>query len=392
MILFAPLLPPYRPTAWIKLGVVLALIALVGCSDKSKSATVAPVPVLAAKTQRKVVPLVLDAIGAVEPIQTTGLRSQVTGVLLKIDFKEGDDVKQGDLLLEIDPRPFANALRSSEADLEKARVALETAQAELSRYQGLADQGMISKEQFQTYQDTERTARAAMLSSEATVANDKLQLDYCSIRAPIAGRTGSVGAHEGDSIRASDASVALVVINQLSPIYVTFSVPQQYLAALNRYRAEGTLTVTAAPTGDSSPPEKGELTFIDNAIDSTTGTLKLKATFPNESHVLWPGQFASVHVTLTSPEVLVVPASAIQNDQKGQHVFVINPAGNTAELRPVTVERSNENEAVISKGLQEGELVVTEGQLRVLPGKAVEIRQPGSTGAGAKGPGKATAP
>lgn len=390
---FPPLsLPRRHSNLWLKLGITLALIAFAGCSDKSKSNAGAPAPVLTGKVQRKVVPLVLDAIGAVEPIQMTGLRSQVTGVLLKVDFKEGDDVKQGDLLLEIDPRPFQNALRSSEADLQKTRVALETAQSELARYQGLADHGMISKEQFQTYQDTARTAEAALLSNQATVENDRLQLEYCSIRAPISGRTGSLGAHEGDSIRASDATVALVVINQMSPIYVTFSVPQQNLAMLNRYRAEGTLGVTAAPTGDPLPPEKGELTFIDNAIDSTTGTLKLKATFPNESHVLWPGQFANVHLTLSSPEVLVVPAGAIQNDQKGQHVFVINPADKTAELRAVTVERSNENEAVISKGLKEGEIVVTEGQLRVLPGKPVEIREPGATGASAKGAGKAAAP
>ncbi len=382
-----------RTNIWIKLGLIATLAAAVGgCSNKARTNAGAPAPVLAAKVQRKVVPLILDAIGAVEPIQMTGLRSQVSGVLLKIDFKEGDDVKQGDLLMEIDPRPFQNTVRSAEADLQKAKVALDTAKSELTRYQGLGDTGLITKEQFQTYQDTERTAEAALLSSQAAAENDRLQLEYCSIRAPISGRTGSVGAHEGDSIRASDATVALVVINQLSPIYVTFSVPQQYLAALNRYRAAGTLAVTAAPPGEGATPERGELTFIDNAIDSTTGTLKLKATFANESRQLWPGQFANVHVTLNSPEVLVVPAGAIQNDQKGQHVFVINPADNIAELRAVTVERSNESEAVISKGLKEGEIVVAEGQLRVLPGKPVEIREPGSTGASAKGPGKAGAP
>lgn len=387
-----PPLPAGRSSLWIKLGIALALTISAGCSDKSKSSAGAAAPVVVGKVQRKVVPLILDAIGAVEPIRMVGLRSQVTGLLLKVDFNEGDDVKQGDPLLEIDPRPFQNALRSSEADLEKAKVALETAKSELTRYQALGDTGLISKEQFQTFQDTERTAQAALLSSEATAENDRLQLEYCTIRAPISGRTGSLGAHEGDVVRADDATIALIVINQLSPIYITFSVPQQNLAMLNRYRAAGTLSVTAAPTGDTGPAEKGELTFIDNAIDSSTGTLKLKATFPNENHVLWPGQFANVHLTLSSPEVFVVAASAIQNDQKGQHVFVINPADNTAELRAVTVERSNENEAVVSKGLKEGEVVVTEGQLRVLPGKPVEIREPGSAGGSAKGQGKAPAP
>jgi len=392
MSLLLLLLPPHRSRRWIVLGTAASLIVFAGCSAKGKTAASAPAPVLAGKVERKVVPLVLDAIGAVEPIRTAGLRSQVTGVLLKLDFKEGDDVKEGDRLMEVDPRPFQNALRSSEADMQKAAVQLDTAKSELSRYRGLSDQGMVSKEQYQSFQDAERTAQAALLSAQAAAENDRLQLEFATIRAPISGRTGGLGAHEGDLIRASDATVSLVVINQLSPIYVTFSVPQQYLAALNRYRAAGTLGVTAAPTGDSAAPEKGELTFIDNAIDSTTGTLKLKATFPNEDHILWPGQFANVHITLATPEVLVVPASAIQNDQAGQHVFVISPADNSAELRAVTVERSNENEAVISKGLNEGELVVTEGQLRVLPGKPVEIREPGSAGAKAKGSGMAKTP
>jgi multidrug efflux system membrane fusion protein len=382
-------LRPGQSTRWIRSSLLLALITLSGCTDKSQPAGRggggAAAPVLAGKVQRKTVPLVLDAIGAVEPIRTAGVRSQVTGVLLRIAFKEGEDVKQGDLLFEIDPRPFQLALRSAEADLQKARVQLETAESEVVRYKGLNDQGLVSKEQFQTIQDNARTLRAALASSDAAAENDRLQLEFCSITAPITGRTGSLGAHEGDLVRASDANIALVVVNQLSPIYVTFSVPQQYLAALNRYRAAGSLSVTAAPTSDAAAPERGDLTFIDNAIDPTTGTLKLKAVFPNEGHVLWPGQFADVHVTLASPEVLVVPSSAVQSDQAGQHVFVIKD-DHTAELRTVTVERSTEIEAVISKGLAEGETIVTDGQVRVLPGKPVEIKSSGaaSSEAGAR--------
>ena len=366
---------------------MLTLIAAVGCMDKSKPAgrSGGAAPVLVAKAHRKVVPVTLDAIGAVEPILTAGVRSQVTGVLRKVCFQEGHNVRQGDPLFEIDPRSFENALRSAEADLQKARVQLETSQAEVLRYRGLSELGMVSKEQFQSIQNNERTWQAAVLASEAAAENARLQLEFCSIRAPVGGRTGSLGAHEGDLIRANDANVSLVVVNQLSPIYVSFNIPQQYLATIRRFQGAGRLKVMAAATDDGAAPVEGELTFIDNAIDATTGTLNLKATFLNQSHVLWPGQFVKIHVTLASPEVLVVPSSAVQNGQAGQHVFVIKD-DHTAELRAVTVERSNESEAVITKGLTEGETVVTEGQLRVLPGKPVEIKQPatGAPAAGAK--------
>ena len=359
------------------LGALLLASSLAGCSGKAPSpargAGGAPAPVVAGKVERKVVPVALDVIGAVEPIRTAAVRSLVTGSLLKLHFQEGQEVKQDDLLFEVDPRPFQNALRQAEADLQKVRVQLETAQAEVTRYRGLSEQGMVSKEQYQTIQDNERSLRAALVSSEAAVENDRLQLEYCSIRAPISGRTGSLGAHEGDLVRASDATVSLVVINQLSPIYVTFSVPQQNLAPIGRYQAAGSIVVAARPPGQDEPPEVGQLTFIDNAIDATTGTLKLKATFPNEDRRLWPGQFANIRMTLTSPTVLVVPTAAVQNDQAGQHVFVIK-ADQTAEFRPVTIERSSETESVVTSGLTEGETVVVDGQLRVLPGKPVAVK------------------
>jgi multidrug efflux system membrane fusion protein len=373
---------------------LLAVTGLAGCAGKTQPAgrgtgASAPAPVVVGKVERKVVPVGLDVIGAVEPIRTASVQSQVTGVLLKVHFQEGQEIKQNDLLFEIDPRSFQNALRQAEADLQKVRVQLETAQAEVVRYRGLSEQGMVSKEQYQSIQDNERSLRAALASSAAAVENDRLQLEYCSIRAPISGRTGSLGAHEGDLVRASDATVSLVVINQMSPIYVTFSVPQQYLAAISRYRAAGSISVAARPPGEIEAPETGELTFIDNAIDPTTGTLKLKASFPNDDRRLWPGQFANIRMTLTSPSVLVVPAAAVQNDQTGQHVFVVKP-DQTAELRVVTIERSTETDAVVSHGLNEGETVVVDGQLRVLPGKPVAVRDPAAktvaaTGKGGKG-------
>ena len=336
-------------------------------------------PVLVGQVQRQRVPLVIDAIGAVEPIRMTAVRSQVTGVVEKIAFKEGQDVKEGDLLFQIDPRPFRGLLDSAMADLTKAKVQLETARSQVARYEALSSGRMISKEQFQKIQDEARSAEAEVLAAEARVTNAKLQLEFSSIRAPLSGRTGNLNIDEGDLTRANDPG-ALVTINQVNPIYVTFGVPQQYLAAITRYQSEGSLAVRVIPPGFNEPPQLGELTFIDNTVDSATGTIRLKATLKNDQHRLWPGQFANVGVTLANPEVLTVASAAVQTSQTGQHVYVVSP-DRIAELRPVTVERTHEGLAVISKGLKEGESVVIDGQLRVIPGRAVEIKQPVGTAA-----------
>lgn len=337
-------------------------------------------PVLVGTVQRKNVPLIVDAIGSVEPLKQATLRSQVTGVVHRIAIKEGQDVKEGDLLFEIDPRSFRNALQTAEADLQRLRVQLETATAQVKRYRALTDGQMVSKEQFEKLADTARALEAEVQSGESKVANAKLQLEFSQIRAPFAGRTGNLNVDEGDLVRANDSG-ALVTLNQVSPIYVTFGIPQQYLAAVNRARSERSLPVAAVPPGAGEAPETGELAFVDNTVDSATGTIRLKATFANSSHRLWPGQFAGVTLTLANPEVLTVAASAIQTSQSGQHVFVVS-AERIAELRPVTVERTTDGVAVIAKGLKEGETVVIDGQLRVVPGRAVEIKSP----AGTKGP------
>jgi multidrug efflux system membrane fusion protein len=347
---------------------------LAGCRENGKAArhgASAP-PVLIGQVSRKTVPLTLDAIGVVEPSRTVSVRSQVTGTLLKIDFAEGHDVKAGDLLFEIDPRPFQNALRSAEADLQKAHVQLENARSQSKRYRSLNAESAISKEQFQTIEDNERTAAAQVHFGEAAVASARLELDYCSIRAPISGRTGVYGVHEGDLV-SSGSATPLVVINQLSPTYVTFGVPQQNLGELRRYRSAGPVHVDATPPGDDPKPETGELIFIDNNVDSTTGTLKLKAAFPNGSHRLWPGQFVTVRIMLATPDELVVPSNAVQNDQDGQHVFVVR-ADRTAEFRPIVVTRTYGADTVVSRGLAAGETVITDGQLRVISGKPVQIK------------------
>lgn len=382
----------------------LGLLLLAGCGEQAASSKSGAVggksgrgggaaPVVIAQTQKKKVPLVIDAIGLVEPLKTTAVRPQVNGTLLKIAIKEGQDVREGDLLFEIDPRPFRNALQTAEADLQKVQVQLENARAQLARYRALSAEQMISKEQFQKIQDDVRANEAEILAAESRAANAKLQLEYCSIRAPIAGRTGHIDIHEGDLVRMNETT-PLVTINQLSPIYVTFGVPQQHLTSVTRYHSERSLRVRAQPPGaGDAKPEAGELSFIDNAVDSTTGTIRLKATFANSGRQLWPGQFVDVTMTLAEPEVLTVPTSAVQASQRGQHVYVIS-ADKIAELRPVVIERTHEADAVVSKGLSAGETVVIDGQLRVVPGRPVEIKQPAGTavagdGAGAK-QGKAT--
>jgi multidrug efflux system membrane fusion protein len=243
---------------------------------------------------------------------------------------------------------------------------------------------MVSKEHFQKIQDDARAAEAEVAAAESRVSNAKLQLEFSAIRAPLAGRTGNLNVDEGDLVRANDPG-ALVTINQVKPIYVTFGVPQQYLGAINRYRAERGLAVRVTPPGIDEKPEVGELTFVDNAVDSATGTIRLKATFANTEEHLWPGQFANAVVTLADPEVLTVAASAVQTSQTGQHVYVVS-ADRIAELRPVTIERTHEGLAVVTKGLKEGETVVIDGQLRVIPGRAVEIKAPAGAAATTSSP------
>ncbi len=367
--------PVSRPGALAALSLA-SLVLFAGCGSGKKVAaakSAAPIPVVVEPAKKSAVPLNLDAIGVVEPVHSIAIKSLVTGLLMKVDFGEGQEVKQGDLLFEIDPRPFQIAVNLAEADVQKFTVQLETAEDQLARYASLLPHGMVSQEQYKNIENAERTLKAQLQSSQAALANARLQLEYCSIRAPIAGRTGSLGAHEGDLVRASDATVFLVTITQLSPIYVSFSVPQENLAAVQHFLAAGKITCIADP---DARKERGEMTFVDSAVDAATVTIRLKATFDNADHGLWPGQYVDVRSTLAlEPDLTVVPSSALQTGPNGFQVFVVRE-NNTAELRRVTTGRTVGDTTVILKGIKPGERVVVDGQIRLRPDSSVEVKKP----------------
>jgi membrane fusion protein, multidrug efflux system len=354
------------------------LAALVtACSGKKQQPPQKlPVPVSAGTVVQKTVPVQIRAIGNVEAYSTVSVKSQIGGILTRVHFREGQDVNNGALLFTIDPRPYEAALKQAEANLAKDRAQLENARKEVQRYAELAKKGYVAQEQYDQISTNAASLEAIVNADIAVVENARLQLKYCYIYSPITGRTGNLAANEGNLIKAN-ADTAMVVINQFQPIYVTFSVPEQNLSEIKRYMAEGKLRVEAFLSKEDEKPEQGVLTFVDNAVDLATGTIKLKGTFANKEKRLWPGQFVNVVLTLTSqPNAVVVPSQSIQMGQKGQYVFLIKN-DLTVEDRPVVVGRTLNGETVIEKGLQAGETVVTDGQLRIVPGAKVEIKNKG---------------
>ncbi len=387
------------------------------------------IPVKAAAVIRKDVPVQLRIIGNVESYATVSIKALVEGQLWKVHFKEGQDVQKDDLLLSIDPRPFEATLRRAEANLERDQALAQQAEANLEkdlsqiaqaeanlakdvaqaknaeaqekRYGILAEKNYVSKDQYDqmraNYESlsaavqadkaaienaraslradkvTLESARAVVRGARADVETARIQLAYCSIRAPLSGRTGSLLVQQGNMIKAND--VPIFMINQISPIYVTFALPEQNLAEIKKHMAAGVLKVEAFIPDDENPPEQGVVTFIDNAVDTGTGTIKLKGTFENKGKRLWPGQFVDVVLTLTTrPNAILVPSQAIQTGQEGSYVFVVRP-DLTVESRPVTVDRSLEGMTVVGRGLQAGETVVTDGHLRLVPGGKVELQK-----------------
>jgi membrane fusion protein, multidrug efflux system len=333
----------------------------------------APVPVTVANVVQKPMPIEIRVIGTAEPHQTVTVRAQVTGQLMSVNFKEGDDVSKDQVLFELDRRPLEAALQQSQANLARDAAQLTNAEAQARRFQDLAERGIATKEQL----DTSRTGVAALTATveadRAAVENAKVQLQYATITAPLAGRTGTLMVHEGNLVRANDVA-ALVVINEVSPIYVSFAIPEARLPDLKRYLAQRSLRVEATPPEEGAAAANGRITFVDNAVDSTTGTIKIKAEFPNTDRRLWPGQFVNVSVLLaTDMAAIVAPSPAIQTSQQGPYAFVVKP-DKTVEFRTVEIARTSATETVIRSGLQPGETVVTDGHLRLVAGARISIK------------------
>jgi len=347
-----------------------------GNQEKQKA-----VPVEIGSVVQKPVPLQVRAIGSVEAYATVGIKAQIGGELTKVHFREGQDVNKGELLFTIDPRPYEATLRQAEANLARDATFFENAQQEARRYEELVKKGYVTESQYDQVRANAEALGASLKADRAAVENARLQLSYCFIHSPITGRTGNLFADQGNLIKAN-ADNPMVVINQIHPIYVSFSVPEKHLPEIKRHMSTRQLKVGALIENDEKHPVEGILTFVDNAVDSATGTIRLKGTFDNREKHFWPGQFVDVILTLATEQgAIVIPSESVQTGQTGQYVFVVK-SDFTVESRPVVVNRTSGNEAVVEKGLQAGEKVVTDGQLRLIPGAKVEMKNGGGEGKG----------
>jgi len=352
------------------LAVALLPIALAaGCGGAKKTDGPPPaVPVRVGDVKRLAVPLDVFAIGHVEPYSTVSVKPRVGGEVTQVGFHEGDDVKAGALLFVIDPRPFEAALAEAKANLARDRARLTEAAQTLKRYEELIRKEYITQEQFDQARANDEAFRATTQGDEAAIETARLNLEYCRITASVPGRTGGLLVHPGNIVKANDDK-PLVVINQVEPVYVAFAVPEKDFGEVKRRSAGARLPVVATPQG--AKPETGELTFLDNAVDSTTGTIMLKASFPNRDRALWPGQYVNVSLTLKVDEdAVVAPVEAIQTGQSGTYVYAVKP-DSTVEIRTVAVHRNWGRWALITSGLALGDRVVTDGQLRLAPGARI---------------------
>lgn len=368
---------------------MLALVAaglglLSGCiGTKAAPGPPPPVPVLAATVEQKNVPVRVHAIGTVEAYSTVSVKTQITGELTGVFFKEGDDVRKGQLIFTLDKRPLEAELNRAQSNLAKDEAAAANARLQQHRYEALVKAGVVSKEQYDQLESSAQASDAAVAADKAAVENAKVQLIYCSVYSPINGRTGNLIVHQGNMIKANDV-LALVNINQVEPIYVSFTVPQQYLSEVKQYARGGDLPVEVVIPGvtgnDARGPVRGKLSFIDNQVDSTTGTIRLKGIFVNGDRRLWPGQFVDTYLTLkTQANAVVIPSQAVQNGQQGTFVFVIKD-DNTVEARTITTSDAQQaGEVIVQKGLSAGERIVTDGQLRLVPGSKVQVKQTAAT-------------
>jgi membrane fusion protein, multidrug efflux system len=363
-------------------GAVLIAIAVLGAGvyfiadGRAKESRKAPkgppaVPVTIASVLQETVPIRLQAIGNVEAYQTVSVKARVDGQIVTVNFREGDPVKKNEVLFRVDPRPYEAALRQAEANALRDQAARDQARSQEKRYQELLDKNFISKEAYAQIRTNAATAEATAAASQAALENARLNLEYCTIVSPLDGYVGKVLLQAGNMVRANDVN-ALAVINQVRPIYVNFAVPEQSLPEVRKYRAAGPLAVETVPD-PGAPPALGELIFVDNAVDPSTGTIRLRARFPNTDAALWPGQFVSVTLRLYDQvDAIIIPAPAVQNGPEGQYVYVVGQ-DLVANVRKIAVQRTDGERVIVASGLQKGERVVTRGQLRLGPKTRVQI-------------------
>lgn len=368
-----------------RLKLVVAAVALVAAAAalglyftndsraKEKRSASGPVaiPVVVSAAVQQSIPVRLQAIGNVEPFSTVALKARVDGQIVAVNFTEGQEVKKGAVLFRIDPRPHEAALRQAEANALRDAAARDQARSQDRRYEELLGKNFVSKEAYAQIKTNAQVAEANVKASRAALENAQLNLAYCTIASPIDGYTGKVLLQVGNLVKANDVG-SLVVINQVKPVYVNFAVPEQQLPTVRKYMGLGSLAVEAVG-GSDAVLAQGKLIFVDNAVDPSTGTIRMRAQFDNRDSSLWPGQFVNISVKLyDQTDAILIPARAVQTGPRGSYVYVVK-ADMTAELRKVTVERGDGERAVV-KGLAGGERVVTRGALRLAPGAQVEIR------------------
>jgi multidrug efflux system membrane fusion protein len=351
----------------------LSVLAACGSGGNESAPGARPaVPVRVATVGQRDVPEQVRAIGNVEAYSTVSVKTLVEGQLARVGFAEGQEVHRDDLLFTIDPRPFEAALRQAEATLARDIAQARKAELDAGRMARLIREGIVSIEENDRARAATQALAATVKADEAAVEDARLRLGYCYLRSPIDGRIGALLVHEGNVVK--DNETVLAVINQVRPVQVSFAVPEAHLPAIQRRMSEGTLRVEASVPGDGAAPVVGELRFVNNAVDTTTGTVLLKGLFANAEERLWPGQFVRVALTLTTrQDAVVAPAAAIQTGQEGSYAFVVKP-DLTVESRPITVGPAVDQEVVIERGLAPGEHVVTDGQVRLAPGAAVQLK------------------
>jgi membrane fusion protein, multidrug efflux system len=361
-------------------SIFLTCLFLSGCSKKvEKPKGRPPALVSVASASQQNVPVLIKAIGTMEASESVVVRTQISGELTKVAFREGEDVQKGALLFQLDPRTYQAAIRKAEASLARDKVVMANARKDYERYSQLVKDGIVTQEQAEGYRTKAESAAADVAADVAAVDSAREQLAYCTITSPISGRLGVLAANRGNVVKANDT--VLVTINKLIPIHASFTISEKELPEVKRMMAGGRIPVEVDVPGTNGTREKGVVSFFDNTVDPTTGTIRLKALFDNAKKQLWPGQFVNLSIILgMRNNAVVVPSQAIQTGQNGQFVFVVKPDA-TAEVRQVVSGPIFQEMTVIEKGLQPGEQVVIDGQMRVVPGGAVEIKQPEKPGA-----------